>query len=157
MSGGTDDDARSTAEVLASLVVNTQALVAREVELLGFEVRRIITEKVVALIQLVSAAVAGIVVLALAAVAVAIAIEPLLPARWMAWALVALVTALLSWVVLALAWRRLSRSWLPRRTLASLEETSRWARRTLLPQEGADPDGTGAHGTDAHGSGGRTR
>ena len=131
MSGGADPDPRSTAEVLASVVVNTQALVTREVELLGLEVRRIVTEKTIALVQLVSAAVAGIVVLALAAVAVAIAIEPLLPARWMAWAIVAAVTALLAWTVLALAWRRLSRSWLPRRTLTSLEETSAWARRTL--------------------------
>lgn len=141
MSGGTEPDPRSTAEVLASLVVNTQALVSREVELLGLEVRRIVTEKTIALLQLVSAAVAGIVVLALTAVAVAIAIEPFLPTRWMAWAIVAGATALLSWTVLALAWRRLSRSWLPRRTLASLEETSAWARRTLAPFEGTEGPG----------------
>jgi hypothetical protein len=147
MHGDSDGDARSTAEVLTSLVVNTQALIAREVELLGLEVRRLAAEKFVGAVQVVSAAVAGIVVLALAAVAVAIAIEPLLPARWMAWAIVALGTALISWLVLLLGLRRLARSWLPRRTLGSLEETAGWAQRTVLgADDDADTDGSRAHG-----------
>lgn len=143
MAAGDDADARSTAEVLASLVVNTQALITREVELLGLEVRRIVADKAIALLQLVTAAVAGLVVVALGAVAVAVALEPVVPAPWMAWAIVAGATAVLSWIALALAWRRLARSWLPRRTLASLEETSAWARNTLLDAPDDEPSGDG--------------
>jgi hypothetical protein len=68
-------DARSTAEVIASLIVNTQAMVAKEVELVGLELKRIVGRKVAAVaILLVGALVLASVVL-LGAMTAAFALE----------------------------------------------------------------------------------
>lgn len=142
------DDDRGTAEVLASLVVNTQALVAREAELLGLELKRIAAEKLTALGALIAAATAGVLVLALGGVAAAVALEEVVPARWMAWAIVAGGIAVLSFLLVAIAFQRLfARTWLPRRTIASVTETAGWARDAVLgPASGSDGDAPGPRG-----------
>lgn len=121
-------DPRSTAEVLASIAVNLPALVAKEVELLGLEVRRITSEKLTALALFLLASLTGLMVLGLGAVTVAKALEGVVPSPWIAWALVTLVVVLVTVAVLAAAVRRASSPWTPVRTAASLRDTAAWAR-----------------------------
>ena len=51
-------DTRSTGEVIASLIVNAQAMVAKEVELARLELRRIVARKVAAVVMLLLGALA---------------------------------------------------------------------------------------------------
>jgi dipeptide/tripeptide permease len=92
-------DTRSTGEVVASLIVNTQAMVAKEVELLGLELRRMVARKAIAVAMLLVGALAAAGVLMLGAVTAAIALEELFDERWMAWGAVTLGFALVAWAV----------------------------------------------------------
>jgi hypothetical protein len=125
---GGGEGPRTTAELLASIAVNVPALIAKEVELLGLEVRRITTDKLTALGLLVVAALAGLLVLGLGAVTVARALEAVFASPWVAWAIVTAVVAVLTLGLLAAAARLLQRPWTPVRTAASLRDTAAWAR-----------------------------
>jgi hypothetical protein len=133
--------------VLASLVVNAQALVAKEIELLGLEVRRLTTEKLTALMWLVVALVAGLFVLAFLGVTLAKAIEPHVAADWVAWAIVTGIVTLKLVVAAALAARLASRPWYPKGTLTSLRDTASWGRQTLM----GSTDESAAPATDTEG------
>lgn len=101
-------DTRSTGEVLASLVVNVQALVAKELELVGLEVRRQVARKVAAVVVLLLGALALAGVLLLAAVTAALALESSFDEPWMAWGVVTAASAVVGLVLVAVAGRRLS-------------------------------------------------
>ncbi len=121
-------DPRSTGEVVASLIVNTQAMVAKEIELLGLELRRIVARKAAAVALLLTSAFAAFAVLLLGAVTGAIALEPLLPERWMAWGIVTLAAAVVALLLVLLAARMLSRGWSPRAGRRDTTSTSDWLR-----------------------------
>jgi hypothetical protein len=134
--------------VLASLVVNAQALVAKEIELLGLEVRRLTTEKLTALMWLVVALITGLFVMAFLGVTLAKAIEPHVAADWIAWAIVTGIVTVKLVIAAALSARLASRPWYPKGTLTSLRDTATWARLTVTGE-------TDATDTSANDSGGR--
>jgi hypothetical protein len=149
---GPDDvaaDGRSTGEVLASLVVNTQALVAKEVELVGLEIKALVGRKVTAVAMLLVGALAAAGVLLLAAVTAAIALEGVLAERWMAWGAVTLGAALVALVLFLVAARMLGGSWSPRARREDPTSTTEWLRG--LGQELSDgltgPSPEGGPGT----------
>jgi len=108
---------RSTGEVLASLVVNAQALIAKEIELLGLELKALVGRRITAVAMLLVGALAAAFVLLLAAVTAAIALEGVFSERWMAWGVVTLSAAFVSLILFLTAARLLGGSWAP------------WARR----------------------------
>jgi hypothetical protein len=125
--GRTDEvDERTTSEVVASLVVNAQALLAKEVELLGLEVRGIVSRKLSAVALLLTTAFLATGVLGLGAVTLAIALEDVFDARWHAWGVVTLILLVVSLVVLLVAGKLLAGPWSPVRTRAQLDRTGTW-------------------------------
>jgi hypothetical protein len=121
-------DGRSTGEVLASLVVNTQALLAKEVELVGLEMKALVGRKVAAVAGLLVGALAGAGVLMLGAVTAAIALEGMFDERWMAWGAVTLGAAAIAIVLVLIAVRRLSRGWSLRDGRSDRTSTNTWLR-----------------------------
>jgi len=122
-----DGDARSTGEVVASLVVNAQSMLAKEVELLGLELKALVTRKVVAVATILVGALAAAGVLMLAAVTAAIALEGALAERWMAWGIVTLATALVAAVLVMVALGMLARGW-SLRSRRGASSTTDWLR-----------------------------
>jgi protein-S-isoprenylcysteine O-methyltransferase Ste14 len=121
-------DTRSTGEVVASLIVNAQAMIAKEVELLGLELKRIVGRKVAAVALLLVGALAVSAVVLLGAVTAAIALEGSFDERWMAWGVVTLAVAVLALVLLLVAARMLSRGWSPRTSRREATTTGEWLR-----------------------------
>jgi hypothetical protein len=147
-------DTRSTGEVVASLIVNTQAMVAKEVELLGLELRRMVARKAIAVAMLLVGALAAAGVLMLGAVTAAIALEELFDERWMAWGAVTLGFALVALIVLAVAARRLAGGWslsASRKDRTSTGEWLRTLRDELVGSDAPTQDDSGgaATGTEA--------
>lgn len=121
-------DTRSTGEVVASLIVNVQAMVAKELELARLELRRMVGRKVAAVGMLLVGALAFLVVLLLGAVTAAVALEEVLDARWMAWGVVTLSAAVLGLVLVGIAGRLLSRGWSLDASRAAATSTADWLR-----------------------------
>lgn len=140
-------DTRSTGEVVASLIVNTQAMVAKEVELVGLEVRRIVGRKIAAVALLLVGALAAFGVLILGAVTGAVALEAVLDERWMAWGVVTLAFLLVAILLLLVAARMLSRGWSPSARREDGTSTGEWLRALGEELTGHDA------GTDAAGDG----
>ena len=127
-SGTPTEDARTTGEVVASLVVNAQALLSKQLELLSLEVREAVGRKVAALVMLLVATLAGALVVLLGAVTAAVALEDVLDARWQAWGIVALAVLVPALVLIAVAARLLARPITPDRTRRELDATGAWLR-----------------------------
>jgi len=121
-------DTRSAGEVVASLIVNAQAMIAKEVELVGLELRRVIGRKIAAVVLLLVGALALFSVLLLGAATAAIALEDVLDERWMAWGVVTLGAAVLALVLVAVAGRLLSAGWSPRAQRRDTTSTGDWLR-----------------------------
>jgi len=131
-------DPRSTGDVVASLIVNTQALIAKEFELLGLELKRIVTRKVAAVATLLVAALTAGGVLLLGAMTAALALESRFSERWIAWGVVTLATALLALILVAVAVRMLSRGWSPRSGRKDPTTTRDWLRGLVDDVTGAE-------------------
>lgn len=119
---------RSTGEVLASLVVNTQALVAKEVELVGLELRALVVRKVAAIATLLVGALAAAGVLLLAAATAAIALEEVFSERWMAWGVVTLAAFVIALVLVLVAARAIAGGWSLRSRRSDRASTGTWLR-----------------------------
>ena len=135
-------DTRSTGEVVASLIVNAQAMLAKEAELLGLELKRIVARKVAAVALLLVGALAGFAVLLLSAVTGAVALEGVLAERWMAWGVVTLAAAVIALVLVVAAARMLSRGWSPRSGRRDATSTGEWLRALGEELTGTDADGS---------------
>jgi len=149
---GPDDtasDGRSTGEVLASLVVNTQALVEKEIELVGLELKALVGRKAAAIAMLLVGALVVAGVLLLGAVTAAIALEDVFAARWMAWGAVTLGAALVALLLLAIAAGMLGGSWSLRSRRTARPSTTEWLRGLGSELSGGTP------GTDASQENGR--
>ena len=134
-------DTRSTGEVVASLIVNVQAMLAKEAELIGLEVKRIVARKIAAVALLLVGALAGFAVLLLGAVTGAVALEDVLAERWMAWGVVTLAAAVIALVLVIAAARLLSRGWSPRSGRRDATSTGEWLRALGDELTGAEADG----------------
>jgi O-antigen ligase len=121
-------DTRSTGEVVASLIVNAQAMIAKEIELAGLELRRIVGRKLAAIALVLVGALAASGVLLLGAVTAALALESAFDERWMAWGVVTLAVAVLALLLIAIAARMLSRGWSPRAGRRDTTTTGEWLR-----------------------------
>jgi hypothetical protein len=121
-------DTRSTGEVVASLIVNAQAMIAKEIELVGLELRRIVSRKLAAIALVLVGALAASGVLLLGAVTAALALESAFDERWMAWGVVTLAVAVLALLLIAIAARMLSRGWSPRAGRRDTTTTGEWLR-----------------------------
>jgi hypothetical protein len=121
-------DQRSTTEVIASLVVNTQAMFAKEVELFGLELRGIVARKFAALGLVLTGALLAAGVLGMSAVTAAIALEEVFDTRWHAWGVVTLGFLVVALVLLGIAFRLLAGAWVPSRARRQVGETSTWLR-----------------------------
>jgi hypothetical protein len=144
-------DGRSTGEVVASLVVNTQALIAKEIELLGLELKSLVGRRIAAAAMLLVGALAAAGVLLLAAVTTAIALESVFDERWMAWGTVTLGSALIAIVLVLFAARMFGGSWSPRSRRKDPTSTTEWLRGLSeeLSAGLTGPSGEGpADGTD---------
>ncbi len=145
-SGGPGPDVRSTPEVLASFLVNVQALLAKELELVGLELRRIVARKLAAVGAIVAGALTAAGVLGLGAVTAAIALEDVFDTRWHAWGVVTLAFLLVSLLLLVVAFRLLAGAWMPTRARRQFSATSTWVRGladefTASADEGASEGG----------------
>jgi hypothetical protein len=140
-------DTRSTGEVVASLIVNTQAMVAKEVELVGLELRRLVGRKLTAIAVLMVATISAAGVLVLAAATAAIALEGVFDARWMAWGVVTLASVVVTLVLLGIAARLLARGWSPSAGRRDATSTGDWLR--ALGSELAGNAGDSAAGDGA--------
>jgi hypothetical protein len=127
-SGAGGSEARSTAETFASLLVNAQALLAKEVELLGLELRRIVVRKLAALGTVLVLALMAAATLVLGAVSVAIWLESRFDAAWQAWAAVTGGLLLVCLLLTVLVLRLLGGAWTPMRTRRQLDTTVAWLR-----------------------------
>jgi len=125
---GSVSDERSTPEVLASMVVNAQALLAKEVELFGLELRGIVARKSAALGLMMVGALMAVGVLGLSAVTAAIALEDVFAARWHAWGVVTLAFLALALLLGITAMRLLASAWIPPRARRQASETTTWLR-----------------------------
>ena len=134
-------DTRSTGEVVASLIVNAQAMLAKEAELIGLELKRIVARKIAAVALLLVGALAGFAVLLLGAVTGAVALEGVLAERWMAWGVVTLAAAVIALVLVIAAARMLSRGWSPRSARRDATSTSEWLRALGEELTGTEADG----------------
>lgn len=121
-------DQRTTTEVIASVVVNAQALLAKEIELLGLELRGIVSRKLSALGMLLATGLAFAGVLGLGAVTLAIGLEDRFAVRWHAWGIATLALLALTLLLLLVAVKFLASPWTPRRTRAQLGRTGSWLR-----------------------------
>jgi len=119
---------RTTGEVLASLIVNVQALIAKEVELVGLEIKALVGRKVAAIATLLVGALAAAGVLLLGAATIAIALESVFEERWMAWATVTAGAALATLILVLIAARALAASWSPRARRADRTSATSWLR-----------------------------
>jgi hypothetical protein len=121
-------DARSTAEVLRSLVANVQALVKKEIELAKLEITEIVTARLTAVGMFVGAAVLGLFILAFVGVTGAKALSLVLP-EWAAWLIVTGIYTLLAAILAFVGVRKLqSPPNVPERTKRNYEETVEWAK-----------------------------
>jgi hypothetical protein len=145
-------DTRSTGEVVASLIVNAQAMIAKEVELVGLELRRIVGRKLAAIAILLVGALSASAVLLLGAVTAAIALEGSFDERWMAWGVVTLAVAVFALILFGIAASLLSRGWSLGSTRRSATSTGEWLRSL-----GEELTGTGDADDDAASSGGDGR
>jgi hypothetical protein len=125
---GPEPDVRSTPEVIASFLVNVQALLSKEVELFGLELRGIVARKLAAIGLVVTGALTAAGVLGLAAVTAAVALEDVFDTRWHAWGVVTLASLVLATVLLGLAARLLAGAWVPARSRRQFGATSDWVR-----------------------------
>lgn len=147
---GPTDDPRTTPEVVASLVVNAQALLAKQVELLTLELRAAIGRRVTALVLVLVATVAGGLAVLLGAATAAIALESVVDARWQAWGIVTLAVLVPVLVLIVIAARLARTPVVPERTRQELDVTSAWLRDVTGGRgNGTGPDG--ASGRDATG------
>jgi len=121
-------DMRSTTELLASLLVGAQALVAKEIELLGLELKGIVGRKFAALGLLLVGALAAAGVLLLGAMTAAFALESVFAQRWQAWGVVTLGVLLVTIVLALIAASQLSRGWTPAATRRDVATTATWLR-----------------------------
>ena len=126
--GGPGPDVRSTPEVLASFLVNAQALLAKELELFGLELRGIVARKLAAVGAIMTGALTAAGVLGLGAVTAAIALEDVFDTRWHAWGVVTLAFLVVSLLLLAIAFRLLAGAWTPPRARRQFSATSTWVR-----------------------------
>jgi hypothetical protein len=126
--GSSEPDARSIGEVIASLVVNTQAMVAKEVELLGLELKRIVVRKVTAVALMLVGALGLASVLLLGAMTAAFALEGSFEERWMAWGVVTIAMSVLALILVAVAAGLLARRWSPRAGRRDATSTTEWLR-----------------------------
>jgi hypothetical protein len=132
--------------VLASFLVNVQALLAKELELVGLELRRIVARKLAAVGAIVAGALTAAGVLGLGAVTAAIALEDVFDTRWHAWGVVTLAFLLVSLLLLVVAFRLLAGAWMPTRARRQFSATSTWVRGladefTASADEGASEGG----------------
>jgi hypothetical protein len=137
-------DTRPTTEVLASLLVGAQALVAKEIELLGLELKGIVARKFTALGLLLAGALASAGVLLLGAMTAAFALEPVFAHRWQAWGVVTLGVLLVTLLVVAIALGQLARGWTPAATRRDVTTTATWLRELgteLVSSDSDDSDG----------------
>lgn len=122
---GTSDD-RDTSEVIASLLVNGQGLLKTELELAKLEIKRIVTEKAIAVGLVVFGGVLGLFILAFVGVtgatALMLVVEP-----WLAWLIVTGIYTLVAVILLLVAIRLFKRPVVPEHTKAELETTKAWA------------------------------
>ncbi len=135
-------DTRSTGEVVASLIVNAQAMVAKEVELARLELRRIVARKVAAVAMLLLGALALMAVVLLGAIAAAVALENVFDEPWMAWGVVTLAVTVVALILLAVAARTLAGGW-------SLDVSRRSATTTGAWLRGLSDELTGTTHSDA--------
>jgi hypothetical protein len=145
-------DTRSTGEVVASLIVNAQAMIAKEVELVGLELRRLVGRKLAAIAILLVGALAASAVLLLGAITAAVALEGVLDERWMAWGVVTVAVAVIAVVLFGIAASLLSRGWSLGATRRSAGSTGEWLRAL-----GEELTGRGDTDSDAASSGGDGR
>ncbi len=145
--GHTTTDGRSTGEVLASLVVNTQALLAKEVELVGLELKALVGRKVAAIAALLVGALAAAGVLMLGAVTAAIALEDVFSQRWMAWGAVTLGVAVLALILVLIAVRRLAGNWSLRARRSDPTSTTSWLRGLSEELTGRTTEASGGPST----------
>ena len=143
----TTSDGRSTGEVLASLVVNTQALLAKEIELVGLELKSLVARKVAAVATLFVGALIAAGVLMLGAVTAAIALEGIFDERWMAWGTVTLGAAVIAVILVLIALRRLAGSWSLRSRRSDRTSTNAWLRGLGEEITGRSTRTTGTPGT----------
>jgi len=148
--GSEGPDARSTAEVIASLVVNLQAMVAKEFELVGLELKRIVGRKVAAIALLLVGALTFASVLLLGAMTAAFALEGSFDERWMAWGAVTLATGVLALLLVGIAARLLTRRWAPSAGRRDATSTAAWLR-SLTDELTGGPDTTDADTGDVEG------
>ena len=121
-------DTRSTGEVIASLIVNAQAMVEKEVELARLELRRIVARKVAAVVILLLGALALAAVVLLGAMTAAVALEDVLAEPWMAWGVVTLTVTVIALILLAVAARTLASGWSLDVSRRSATTTGAWLR-----------------------------
>ncbi len=126
--GGPGPDVRSTPEVLASFLVNVQALLSKELELFGLELRGIVTRKLTAIGAIITGALTAAGVLGLGAVTAAIALEDVFDTRWHAWGVVTLGLLVVSLLLIGIALSRLAGGWTPKRARRQFSATSTWVR-----------------------------
>jgi hypothetical protein len=132
-------DPRSTGELLASLVVNLQALLAKEVELFGLELRGLVGRKLAGLGLLLTAALASTGVLMLGAITLGFVLEGSFETRWHAWGVATLIFLVVTLILVGLTARFLGGAWTPTRTGHQLGETKAWLGR-LTSTPATDPD-----------------
>lgn len=140
-------DGRSTAEVLASLIVNVQAMIAKEIELVGLELKSLVGRKVAAIAALLVGALAAAGVLMLGAITAALALESLFDERWMAWGVVTLGAALVAVILVLVAVRRLAGNWSLSSRRADRTSTNTWLRGLGDEISGRTTDTEGTTGT----------
>ena len=122
---GASDD-RDTSEVIASLLAHGQGLIKTELELAKLELKRIVTEKAIAVGLVVFAAVLGLCILAFIGVTGATALM-LVVAPWLAWLIVTGIYILVAVILLLVAVKLFKRPVVPEHTTAELATTKTWA------------------------------
>lgn len=124
--GGPATEQRDVSEIVASLLANGQGLVRTEIELAKLELKKIATEKGIAIGLAAAGALLGLYILAFAGVTAAEALM-LVVAPWLAWLLVTLAYLLVAVILLLVAVRLFKRPVTPEQTKAELERTRTWA------------------------------
>lgn len=120
-------DERSTSEVIASLVTNTQGLVRTEIELAKLEVQKIVKEKAIGIGLALGGALFLLYVLAFSGITAANAFMLIVP-DWLAWLIVTGIYLLIAAIMLFVALRLFKRPSKPETTQAELERTRDWAK-----------------------------
>ena len=123
-------DERSTSEVVASLVTNTQGLVRTEIELAKLEVQQIVKEKAIGIGLAIVGALFMLYVLGYAGITAANAFM-LVVADWLAWLIVTGIYLLIAAIMLFVALRLLKRPSKPETTQAELARTRDWAKEQV--------------------------